>query len=105
MPHLRLEVVNWNLEWFGSNSASYGPADKTLQETNIKTITQNINADLYAFAEIVSEARLQNVVTHLNNVNGAGAYSYSICDFGSHTNPFEPGASPLVRGTKTGVCL
>lgn len=97
---LTLEVVNWNIEWFGSSEPSLGPANKTQQEANIKTITQNIGADLFAFTEVVSETRLQNVVANLNAVYGAGAYSYVISNYGSHTNPFETGASPLSEAQK-----
>ncbi|MEP7141631.1 MAG: lamin tail domain-containing protein [Ferruginibacter sp.] len=97
---LTLEVVNWNLEWFGSSDPALGPSGKTQQEANIKTITQNIGADLFAFAEVVSETRLQNVVANLNAVYGAGTYSYVICNYGSHTNPFESGAGPLSEAQK-----
>ncbi len=97
---LTLEVVNWNIEWFGSSDPAFGPSDKIQQEANIKTITQNIGADLFAFVEVVSETRLQNVVANLNSVYGAGAYSYVICDFGSHTNPFASGAGPLSAAQK-----
>ncbi len=93
-----LEIVNWNLEWLGSST--FGPADKALQETNIKTITQNIGADLFGFVEVVSEPRLQNIVNNLNTVFGAGTYAYVICDYGSHTNPFESGAGPLSEAQK-----
>jgi hypothetical protein len=95
---LTLEVVNWNIEWFGSTTL--GPINDAQQEANVKTITQNIGADLYAFAEVVDETRLQNVVTNLNNVFGAGAYAYVISNYGSHTNPFEIGASPLSEAQK-----
>ncbi|MEO5893395.1 MAG: lamin tail domain-containing protein [Ferruginibacter sp.] len=97
---LTLEVVNWNLEWFGSSDPSLGPTDKAQQEANIKTITQNIGADIFAFAEVVSETRMQNVVANLNTVYGAGTYSYVISDYGSHTNPFESGAGPQSEAQK-----
>ena len=99
-PALTLEVVNWNLEWFGTPNASFGPANKNQQEANIKTITQNIGADLFAFVEVVSEPRLQNVVAHLNNVYGAGTYSYVICDYGSNTNPFASPPGSLTEAQK-----
>ena len=99
-PALTLEVVNWNLEWFGTPNATLGPVNKNQQEANVKTITQNIGADLFAFVEVVSEPRLQNVVANLNNVYGAGTYSYVICDYGSHANPFESFAGPLTEAQK-----
>ncbi|MDQ6889583.1 MAG: T9SS type A sorting domain-containing protein, partial [Bacteroidota bacterium] len=86
-PAFTLEMVNWNLEWFGSTTL--GPANDNLQETNVETITQNIDADLYALVEVVSEPRLQGVVNNLNAVYGAGAFNYVICNYGSHVNPNE----------------
>ncbi|MEO6949426.1 MAG: lamin tail domain-containing protein, partial [Ginsengibacter sp.] len=97
---LTLEVVNWNLEWFGSTEPNMGPADKDLQASNVKKVTVAVAADLYAFAEVVSETRLQSVVDTLNYVFGAGAYAYVICDYGSHTNPFETSPGTLANAQK-----
>ncbi|MCU7549886.1 hypothetical protein OCK74_12210 [Chitinophagaceae bacterium LB-8] len=52
--------MNWNVEWFGSTQN--GPEDDNLQETNVKTVMQNVNADVYALSEIVNITRLQNIV-------------------------------------------
>ncbi len=41
-----LEVVNWNMEWFGSPAAGFGPDDKVLQFNNAKSVLK-IDADLY----------------------------------------------------------
>lgn len=68
-----LKVVNWNIEWFGSNSG--GPADNNLQEANVKTVIQNLNADVYAFVEVVDVTRLQNIV------NSMPGYSFIVSDF------------------------
>ncbi|MEO6818196.1 MAG: lamin tail domain-containing protein [Ginsengibacter sp.] len=97
---ITLEVVNWNLEWFGSTEAGLGPNDKDLQASNVKKVAVNVGADLYAFAEIVSEARLQSVVDTLNKTFGAGSYAYVLCDYGSHSNPFEPGAGLVANAQK-----
>jgi hypothetical protein len=97
-PATTLEVVNWNLEWFGSSTL--GPTNDAQQEANVKTITQNIGADIFGFVEVVDETRLQNVVSNLNAQYGAGTYAYVICNYGSHTNPFEAGAGPLNEAQK-----
>lgn len=99
---LTLEVVNWNIEWFGSSDPAFGPKDKTLQETNIKKISTNIAADVYAFSEVVSVPALARVVDTLNAVYGPGAYSYVVSDFGSHTNPFESGHGNINDAQKLG---
>lgn len=88
---ITLEVVNWNMEWFGTTNPTLGPADKDLQEANAKTITASIGADLYACVEVVNESRFSSVVDNLNAVYGANTYGYVICDYGSHANPFESG--------------
>jgi hypothetical protein len=87
-----LEVVNWNIEWFGSTSL--GPANDNQQEANVKAIMQNIGADVFALAEVVSEPRLASIVSQMPG------YSYVICNYGSHTNPFESGAGPLAEAQK-----
>lgn len=93
-PATTLEIVNWNMEWFGSTDPTLGPTNDALQEQNAKTILQNIGADLYALVEVVDEARLANIVSQMPG------YSYVICDFGSHTNTNESGASPLSGAQK-----
>lgn len=92
---LTLEVVNWNIEWFGINNTAYGPTNKELQETNIRTITRNIGADIYGLVEVVSEPRLKNIVNSLNDEFGEGVYDYVICDYGSYSNPYKAGTIPL----------
>ncbi len=78
-PDKTLEVVNWNIEWFGSTTL--GPTNDALQEQNVKTILQNIGADIYAVAEIVDTARFGALIRTL-----PGGYNYVISNFGSHTN-------------------
>lgn len=60
-----LDVVCWNLEWFGATSA--GPADDNLQEANAKKIMRWLNADIYGLCEIVDTARLRRLVDSLGN--------------------------------------
>lgn len=91
-PATTLEVVNWNIEWFGS--ASNGPTNDAQQEQNVRTIMQSINADVYGFTEIVSESRLASLVSSLPG------YSYVISNYGSHTNPNSPTPSSLADAQK-----
>lgn len=93
-PATTLEVVNWNMEWFGSTDPSLGPTNDDLQEQNAQTILQNTGADLYAVVEVVDEARLANIVSQMPG------YSYVISDYGSHTNINENDASPLSEAQK-----
>jgi hypothetical protein len=90
-----LDIVNWNIEWFGSTTL--GPTNDNLQEQNIKTVLQNIGADVIALEEVVSEPRLANIVSQMPG------YSYVLSDYGSHTNTSEVGAGPLSEAQKLGM--
>src|SRR4029079_1643492 len=93
-PATTLEVVNWNMEWFGSTDPSLGPTNDPLQEQNAKTVLTSIGADLFGLIEVVDEARLANIVSQMPG------YSYVICNFGSHVNPNENNPSPLGEAQK-----
>jgi hypothetical protein len=85
-----LEVVNWNIEWFGSPVAGNGPANKALQQTNVSTIINYLNADVYALVEVVDTVRLQSVVTQLSNATGY-PYAFQVSRYGSYgDNPQDP---------------
>ncbi|MGB3005469.1 MAG: T9SS type A sorting domain-containing protein [Chitinophagaceae bacterium] len=60
-----LDVVSWNLEWFGS--PSNGPSDDNLQEANAKKILRFLDADLYGMVEIVDTMRFRRLVDSLGN--------------------------------------
>ncbi len=70
-----LNVVNWNIEWFGGTQA---PADDNLQEQNVRKAMNAINADVYALSEIVDTARLGNLVRSLDS-----SYRYVVSDYAS----------------------
>ncbi len=89
-PAKTLEVVNWNMEWFGTPDPTLGPPNKTLQRQNAQTILQNTGADLYALVEVVDTAGLGSIVR-----TSMPGYSYVICNYGSHGNPFESAPSPM----------
>jgi endonuclease/exonuclease/phosphatase family metal-dependent hydrolase len=63
-----LEVVTWNLEWFGS--ASNGPDDLDQQFENVKRVIRTIDADLYAFQEVSNTARFNQLLDSLDNYGG-----------------------------------
>ena len=91
-PLTTLEIVNWNVEWFGSPVE--GPANDDQQEQNVKTILQNTGADVYALAEVVSEERLARIVSQMPG------YAYVISDYGSHTNTSVNPPSALALAQK-----
>lgn len=55
-----LDVVSWNLEFFGAPFAS-GPADKDLQEANAKKLMRYFDADIYGLVEIVDTTHLRKL--------------------------------------------
>ena len=72
-----LEVVNWNMEWFGSPAAGLGPTDKNLQYTNAGTVLKGLNADVYALLEVVDTVRLRSLVAAMPG------YAYRVSGFGT----------------------
>lgn len=94
-----LNVVNWNVEWFGG---SLGPTDNNLQEENVKQVMTYLNADVYALVEVVDTTRLGRVVRSLD-----GGYAYVISDYGSsaptNTDPNWASAQKLALVYKTSV--
>jgi hypothetical protein len=91
-PATTLEVVNWNIEWFGSTE--FGPTNEAQQEQNIKKILINTGADIYGLTEVVDEAKLKSVV------DAMPGYSYIISNFGSHTNTSLNPVSALAEAQK-----
>ena len=89
-----LEVVNWNMEWFGSTVKGQGPADVALQQANATTVLQGLAADVYVLEEVVDTVRLRNVAADLSTRLGV-TYGYKIADFGSYgddvNDPDYPG--------------
>lgn len=81
-PAKTLEVANYNIEWFGSASATLGPTDKALQQTNVTTVLTGLAADLYILEEVVDTARIRTVVNQLSASSGT-PYGLKYSDFGS----------------------
>ncbi|MGL4632673.1 MAG: 3-coathanger stack domain-containing protein [Leadbetterella sp.] len=59
-----LDVVCWNIEWFGSTG--FGPTNEALQLQNAKTIIKTLNADIYNLNEIASVTAFNTMVAQLN---------------------------------------
>jgi trimeric autotransporter adhesin len=62
-----LDVVSWNIEWFGSNTQGQGPPDANLQEANVRSILKALNADIYGLVEVVDTVRIRRVRDSLGN--------------------------------------
>ncbi|WP_198172598.1 T9SS-dependent choice-of-anchor J family protein [Hymenobacter ginkgonis] len=84
-PAKTLEVVNWNMEWFGSPDPTLGPTNKDLQKTNATTVLTFLKADVYALEEVVDTVRLKAVVAQLSTNLGV-PYAYKISQYGSYAD-------------------
>lgn len=83
-----LEVVNWNIEWFGSPAQD--PANDPLQAQNVKTVVNNINADIYGFAEAVDTTLFRNTVL-------PAGYQVIFSEFGSYADDKNDPDYPLAQ--------
>ncbi|WP_412468215.1 lamin tail domain-containing protein [Pedobacter sp. KLB.chiD] len=83
-----LEVVNWNIEWFGSPAQD--PSNDALQAANVKTIVNNINADIYGFAEVVDTTLFKNTVL-------PAGYNVVFSEFGSYADNKADADYPLAQ--------
>lgn len=87
-----LEVVSWNIEWFGS--ASNGPTNKNLQEANVVKLLKWMNADLYGLVEVVDTMRMRRVVDQMGNTE----FGYVISPF--CTQATQPSGNAWLTGQK-----
>jgi len=89
-----LEVVSWNIEWFGSPASANGPADKNLQEANVGKLLKWMNADLYGLVEVVDTQRMRRVVDFM----GANEFGYVISPY--CTQATQPSGNAWLTGQK-----
>nr|WP_276900860.1 lamin tail domain-containing protein [Pedobacter kyonggii] len=83
-----LEVVNWNIEWFGSPAQD--PSNDVLQAANVKTIMNNLNADIYGLAEVVDTTLFRNTVL-------PAGYNVVFSEFGSYADDKADADYPLAQ--------
>ena len=75
--NLSLDVVTWNLEWFGG---SLGPADDDRQMGYAAQVMDSLGADIYILQEIVDTSRLGTLSRMLIN----GPYDYFVSLYASN---------------------
>lgn len=73
-----LDVVNWNILWFGSTAAGQGPTNDDLAQANIKRVMDSLDADIYAFTEVVDLNRFKSLV------ESTAGYEYLVTDYCSN---------------------
>ncbi|RAV99258.1 DUF5689 domain-containing protein [Pseudochryseolinea flava] len=81
--HKTLDIVNWNLEFFGATREDYpeeyGPADEALQLANVKQVLDSLQADIIAVQEISDDSSFFALVRQLGHYKGvcSDRFSYS----------------------------
>lgn len=100
-----LDVVNWNLEFFGARSEDYrneeyGPEDEALQLENVRRVLDTLRADIIAVQEISDEALLAALVDQLGHYafTCSQRYSYS---FQGPSDEFPPQKVCFIYDTTT----
>tara|TARA_R110002096_G_scaffold329006_1_gene522975 strand:- start:6231 stop:8822 length:2592 start_codon:yes stop_codon:yes gene_type:complete len=63
-----LDMVTWNVEWFGHSGN--GPVDVDLQLQNAKTVITTMDADIYALSEISDVNKFNQLVSELEDYGG-----------------------------------
>ena len=85
-----LKVVNWNIEYFGDPHHH----KVSVEANGVSNMLQAMNADIYAFCEVVDTGLFASVITGL-----PGNYGYTIAQFGSFaanaSDPQYPSAQKL----------
>ncbi|ARS36312.1 T9SS-dependent choice-of-anchor J family protein [Pontibacter actiniarum] len=70
-----LDVVTWNLEWFGS--PSNGPSDDQLQYDNAKKVIESLDPEIIALQELVDLEKVKQLAQELGynyeDMNSGGA--------------------------------
>ncbi|WP_233378925.1 endonuclease/exonuclease/phosphatase family protein [Maribellus sp. CM-23] len=76
-----LDVVTWNIEWFGDegNSPAKGDAN-TVQKDSVKAVLNALDADIYAVEEISDDALFAQMVSEMNG------YDYVLSNYTSNPN-------------------
>ncbi|WP_299819294.1 choice-of-anchor J domain-containing protein [uncultured Pontibacter sp.] len=77
-----LDIVTWNMEWFGADKDEkgneLGPANEELQYTNAKKVFADLDADILALQEVSNDADIQRLAGELGyEYVASSAYSYS----------------------------
>ncbi len=73
-----LDVVNWNILWFGSTAAGQGPTNDDQAQANIKRVMDSLDADIYAFSEVVDINRFKTLI------ESSAGYGFVVSDYCSN---------------------
>jgi hypothetical protein len=100
-----LDIVNWNLEFFGARSEDYGneefgPEDESLQLINVRRVLDSLRADIIAVQEVSDDSAFFYMVAALGHYKASCSdrYSYS---FEGPSDEFPPQKVCFIYDTTT----
>ncbi len=100
-----LDVVTWNLEFFGARSEDYGneeygPEDEAQQLVNVKRVLDSLQADVVAVEEVSDDSLFTVLISQLGKYRAtcSDRYSYS---FDGPSNEFPPQKVCFIYDTTT----
>lgn len=74
-----LDIVSWNLEWFGAPQKSGHASTYQQQLSSVSSTILSLDADIYALQEVVADALngnyLDSLVIELNRLTNPGTYA------------------------------
>ena len=85
-----LDVVTWNLLYFGSSGA--GPTDEKLQMARIRDVIKGTDADLWSVQEVTSRETFDELLSHLPGYAGLLSNDSSV----THGSDFYTGGEQKV---------
>jgi len=88
-----LNIVNWNIQYFGDASHH---SNVSLQVNGVRNMMNAMNADIYAFCEVVNIDSFASVINSL-----PGDYGYLVAGFGSFAN--SPSSSGYASAQKLAI--
>ncbi|MEJ8802990.1 T9SS-dependent choice-of-anchor J family protein [Pontibacter sp. H249] len=82
LKNTTLDVVTWNMEWFGADKdkdgRELGPDNEELQYANAKKVFSDLDADILALQEVSNDDEIQRLAGELGyEYVASSAYSYS----------------------------
>lgn len=80
-----LDIVTWNIAWFGSDLPYQGPENPGKQLENVSQLIRALDADIYALQEITNLDQFQKLVASLEGYEAeiSPSASYGASDFDS----------------------
>jgi endonuclease/exonuclease/phosphatase family metal-dependent hydrolase len=96
-----LDIAEWNLEWFGETS--YGPANESLQQQNVREVIAGVDCDIWGLEEVVSGAAFGSLVTGLPGYAGLLASDASVTNGSAYYGATEQKVALLYKTSLAAV--